>query len=329
MNTLAPILQAFFTDRLARQRGASPHTVAAYRDTMKLLLAFAERQTRKSPSRLDLADLDADLVGAFLNYLEDERGNSARTRNARLAAVHSLFRFAAVSCPQDAAVIQRVLAIPPKRVEQHLVSYLSDDEVDALLAAPDLTTWTGRRDHALLTVAVHTGLRLSELVNLTPHDAHLGTGAHLACRGKGRKQRATPLDPKTVAVLRAWINETTPAGDAPLFPTRRGQRLSPDAVQQRLALHTATATTTQPSLAGKKVSPHTLRHTAAMRLLSAGVDSTVIALWLGHQTVATTQIYIHADLAIKERALARTTPASTAPGRYHAPDTLITFLKNL
>ena len=197
MNTLAPVLQMFFTDRLARQRGASPHTVAAYRDTMKLLLAFAERQTGKAPFRMDLADLDTDMISAFLDYLENERGNSARTRNARLAAVHSLFRFAALLRPQDAAIIQRVLAIPPKRVDQCLVTYLSDDEVDALLAAPDRATWTGRRDHALLTVAVHTGLRLSELINLTPADVHLGTGAHLTCLGKGRKQRTTPLDPQT------------------------------------------------------------------------------------------------------------------------------------
>jgi len=327
--TLAPVLQAFFTDRLGHQRAASPHTVAAYRDAIKLLLTYAGHRTGKAPSRLDLADLDADLISAFLNHLENERGNTARTRNARLAAVHSLFGFAALSRPQDAAVIQRVLAIPPKRVDQRLVTYLSDDEVDALLAAPDLTTWTGRRDHALLAVAVHTGLRLSELVNLTWADVHLGTGAHVTCLGKGRKQRATPLDPQTVVVLRSWLAQTPSHSDQPLFPTRSGHRLSPDAVQRRLTHHAATAAGTQPSLAGKKVSPHTLRHTAAMRLLNAGVDSTVIALWLGHETVATTQIYIHADLAIKERALARTTPANTAPGRYHASDTLITFLENL
>ena len=329
MNTLAATLQAFFTERLTRQRGASPHTVAAYRDTMKLLLTFAERRTGKPPSRLDLADLDADLVSAFLSHLETARGNGARTRNARLAAVHSLFRFAALSHPQDAAVIQRVLAIPPKRVDQQLVTYLSDDEVDALLAAPDRTTWTGRRDHALLALAVHTGLRLSELTGLTCADLHLGTGAHVTCLGKGRKQRITPLDPGTVAVLRAWLTEQAAGVNDPLFPTSRGRRLSPDAVQRRLAKHAAAAARGCPTLTEKKVSPHTLRHTAAMRLLNAGVDSTVIALWLGHETVATTQVYIHADLAMKEQALARTSPVGTAPGRYRPPDKLIAFLETL
>jgi integrase/recombinase XerD len=329
VNTLAPTLQAFFTDRLARQRGASAHTVAAYRDTMKLLLSFTEQRTAKTPSRLDLADLDADLISAFLDHLEHTRGNSARTRNARLAAVHSLFRFAALAHPQDAAVIQRVLAIPPKRVEHPLVSYLTDAEVDALLAAPDVSTWTGRRDHALLAVDIQTGLRLSELTALTRADLHLGTGAHVTCLGKGRKQRITPLDTSTVAVLRAWLSERTGGPSDPLFPTSRGRRLSPDAVQRRLAKHVTTAAMTQPTINGKKISPHTLRHTAAMRLLNAGVDSTVIALWLGHETVATTQIYIHADLALKERALARTAPIDTPPGRYRPPDTLIAFLEHL
>jgi site-specific recombinase XerD len=329
VSTLAPTLQAFFTERLTRQRGASVHTVAAYRDTMTLLLTFAERQTGKPPSRLDLADLNADLISAFLEHLEHQRGNSVRTRNARLAAVHSLFRFAALTHPQDAAVIQRVLAIPPKRVDQQLVTYLSDDEADALLAAPDRTTWTGRRDHALLALAVHTGLRLSELINLTRADLHLGTGAHVSCLGKGRKQRITPLDPGTVAVLRTWLTENAADSGDPLFPTSTGRRLSPDAVQRRLAKHAVTAARTQPTMTGKKISPHTLRHTCAMRLLNAGVDSTVIALWLGHETVAITQVYIHADLALKERALSRTTPANTKPGRYQPPDTLIKFLENL
>ena len=329
MSTLAPTLQAFFTDRLARQRGASVHTVAAYRDTMKLLLSFAEQQTRKPPSRLDLADLDADLVSAFLDHLEDARGNSVRTRNARLAAVHSMFRFAALAHPQDAAVIQRVLAIPPKRVEHALVTYLTDVEVDALLAAPDPSTRTGRRDHALLALGIQTGLRLSELTALTPADLHLGTGAHVTCLGKGRKQRITPLDSSTVAVLRAWLAERAGRTTDPLFPTSRGRRLSPDAVQRRLTKHVATAALTQPTITDKKISPHTLRHSCAMRLLNAGVDSTVIALWLGHETVATTQIYIHADLALKEQALARTTPAGTTPGRYQPPDAIIAFLEGL
>lgn len=329
MSTLAPTLQAFFTDRLARQRQASGHTIAAYRDACKLLLAFAAQHTGKAPSHLEIADLDAALVGAFLDHLEHERGNGVRTRNARLAAVHSLFRFAALLHPQDAAVIQRVLAIPPKRFDQTLITYLTEPETDALLAAPDQATWTGRRDHALLALAVHTGLRVSELTALTLADVHLGTGAHVSCLGKGRKQRISPLTAGVTAVLRAWLTERAGLPADPLFPTRRGTPLSPDAVQQRLTTHATTAAATCPTLAGKKITPHVLRHTAAMRLLSAGVDTTVIALWLGHENVATTQIYIHADLALKEQALARTTPAGTTPGRYQPPDAIIAFLEGL
>jgi integrase/recombinase XerD len=329
MSTLAPTLQAFFTDRLTRQRQASPHTIATYRDACKLLLRFAAQHTGKVPSHLDLADLDAALIGAFLDHLEHQRGNSAPTRNARLAAIHSLFRFAALRHPQDAAVIQRVLAIPPKRYDQTLITYLTQPETDALLDAPDQTSWTGRRDHALLALAVHTGLRVSELTILTVADVHLGTGAHVSCLGKGRKQRITPLARGVVAVLHAWQTERGGAPTDPLFPTRRGTPLSSDAVQQRLATHAATAALSCPTLASKKVTPHVLRHTAAMRLLSAGVDTTVIALWLGHEQVATTQIYIHADLALKEQALARTTPAGTTPGRYQPPDALIAFLEAL
>ena len=329
MSTLAPTLQAFFTDQLARQRQASGHTIAAYRDACKLLLAFAAQHTGKTPSQLDITDLDAPLVGAFLDHLEHQRGNSTRTRNARLAAIHSLFRFAALHHPQDAAVIQRVLAIPPKRYDQTLITYLTQPETDALLDAPDQATWTGRRDHALLALAVHTGLRISELTALTVANVHLGTGAHVSCLGKGRKQRITPLTSGVTAVLRAWLAERAGAPTDPLFPTRRGTPLSPDAVQQRLTTHTRTAAATCPTLASKTIAPHVLRHTAAMRLLNAGVDTTVIALWLGHQNVATTQVYIHADLALKEQALARTTPTGTTPGRYQPPDALIAFLEGL
>jgi site-specific recombinase XerD len=329
VSTLAPTLQAFFTDRLTRQRHASGHTIAAYRDTCKLLLAFAQQRTGIAPSDLTLADLDAALVGAFLDHLEHHRGNRARTRNARLAAIHSLFRFAALRHPQDAAVIQRVLAIPPKRYDQTLITYLTPPETDALLDAPDQATWTGRRDHALLALAVHTGLRVSELTTLTLADVHLGTGAHVSCLGKGRKQRITPLTGDLTAVLRAWLAERAAAPADPLFPTRRGTPLSPDAVQQRLSTHAATAARRCPSLAGKTITPHVLRHTAAMRLLAAGVDTTVIALWLGHEQVATTQVYIHADLALKQQALARTTPAGTTPGRYQPPDAIIAFLESM
>ncbi|MGH2887873.1 MAG: tyrosine-type recombinase/integrase [Solirubrobacteraceae bacterium] len=329
MSALAPTLQAFFTDRLIRQRQASPHTIAAYRDTLKLLLGFAAKRLRRQPSRLDIADLDAPLIAAFLDHLEHERGNSVRTRNARLATIHSLFRYAALRHPEHLQDIERVLAIPPKRSDRALVTYLDEDEINALLTAPDRTTWTGRRDHAMLLTAIQTGLRASELTGLNCGDLHLATGPHLSCRGKGHKQRITPLTPITVAVLRVWLAERAGNRDDPLFPTSRGRRLSRDGLERRVAKHTTAAAPTCPSLHEKNITPHTLRHTSAMQLLHAGVDTTVIALWLGHERIDTTQIYLHADLALKERALARTKPPNAKPGRYRPPDTLLAFLEAL
>ena len=329
MSTLVPTLEAFFTQRLATERDASAHTIGAYRDTWRLLLLFTQNRTGKPPSQLDFADLDARLITAFLTCLETERGNSVTTRNARLTAIRSLFRYAALRHPEHAGLIQRVLAIPSKRHEQTMVCFLTPQEVDALLAAPDRTSWHGRRDHALLILAVQTGLRVSELTSLTSKDLHLGTGAYVHCVGKGRKQRVTPLTRQTVAVMKVWLRER--AGDPadPLFPGRRGQPLTTDAVAWLLAKHVTTATPHCPTLAGKNVTPHVLRHTTAMRLLQAGVDTSVIALWLGHESVQTTQIYLHADLALKERALARTTPPGTTPGRYRPPDKLLAFLEAL
>jgi integrase/recombinase XerD len=329
VSTLAPTLQAFFTDRLIAQRQSSGHTIAAYRDTWKLVLAFAGGRLRKPPSRLQVADLDAPLIGAFLDHLETVRGNSAATRNARLAAIHSLFRYAALRHPEDAAIIARVLAIPPKRSDRTLMTYLTEEEITALLAAPDLATWTGRRDRALLMLACQTGLRATELTGLTIGDVHLGTGAHVSCLGKGRKQRVTPLTPATATVLRAWLAERGGLPAGPLFVTRRGTPLSRDALERRIAKYTAIAALSCPTLREKKVSPHVLRHSAAMRLLNAGVDTSVIALWLGHENVATTQVYIHADLALKERAIARTAPQDTPPGRYQPPDVVLAFLDGL
>ncbi len=288
MTTLASTIQAFFTDYLTRQRKASPHTIAAYRDSLRLLLAFAACQTGKQPSRLEITDLDAPLAGAFLDHLENERGNGVRTRNARLAAIHALFSFAALRHLDHAAVIQRVTAIPPKRFDRKLVTYLTEPEAAALLAAPDGATRTGRRDRALLTLAIQAGLQVSELTSLTRADTFLGTGAHVTCTGKGRKQRITPLTPATAEVLAAWLGERPGEPGDPLFPSRSGTPMSRDAVERRLAKHAAAAALAQPSLKGKKISPHVLRHTAAMRLLAAGVDTTVIALWLGHENVATT-----------------------------------------
>jgi integrase/recombinase XerD len=329
MSALAPTLQAFFTDRLINQRDASPHTIAAYRDTFRLLLAFTQQQTGKQPTALDIEHLDASRITAFLDHLERDRNNSPRTLNARLAAIHSLFRFAALRHPEHADLIARVLAVPAKRFDRAIVSYLTPAEVDGLLAAPDRTRWLGRRDHALLTVAIQTGLRVSELTALRCQDVHLTTGPHVQTTGKGRKQRATPLTAKTVAVLRAWLQDRQGRSDDPVFPTSRGTPLSRDAVALLLTKYTEVASRDCATLKSKSVSPHVLRHTAAMNLLHAGVDSTVIALWLGHESVEATQIYIHADMTIKERALALAAPPNTRPGRYRPPDALLAFLEGL
>ena len=329
MTALAPALEAFFTRRLISEKGVSPHTIAAYRDTFRLLLRFAHEQTGKQPAALEFEDLDAPLIAAFLDHLEHQRGNSPRTRNARLAAIHSMFRYAALRHPEHAGLISRVIAVPTKRFERAIVTYLTPDEVDALLAAPNRERWIGRRDHALLTLAIQTGLRVTELTTLRNQDVHLSTGPHIQVVGKGRKQRATPLTSQTVAVLRQWLKERAGRPEDPLFPSSRGRPLSRDAIALLLTNHASTASRISPTLKNKKVSPHTLRHTTAMNLLHAGVDSTVIALWLGHESVEATQIYLHADMAIKERALARTTPPDTAPGRYRPPDRLLAFLEAL
>lgn len=329
MTALAPTLQAFFTDRLIRQRHASPQTVSGYRDTWRLLLTFAAHRIGKPPSTLDLDDVDAPLVAEFLDHLERERGNSVRTRNARLAAIHSLFRYAAHRHPEHAASIARVLTIPPKRFERALITFLTRAEADALVNAPDIRTWTGRRDRAILLMAIQTGLRISELLALRCDDVHLGAGAHVACHGKGRKDRITPLAKSTVEVLRGWLTERGGASTDPLFPTWTGRQLSRDAIEDRIAQHTSTAAASCPSLGTKTVTAHVLRHTAAMRLLEAGVDTTVIALWLGHEQVDTTAIYLHAHLGIKERALARSHPPAAPPGRYRPPDGLLAFLEAL
>ncbi|TQJ01631.1 tyrosine-type recombinase/integrase [Amycolatopsis cihanbeyliensis] len=329
MSAIASTVQTFFTEYLMRQRQASPHTIAAYRDLVRMLLFFAAERTGIACHQLQFTDVDAGLVTAFLDDLEHGRGNSVRTRNARLAGIHSLFGYAATHHPEHAEDIQRVLAIPAKRAEHTIITYLTEAESEALLAAPNRNTRTGRRDHALLQLAIQTGLRASELTSLTRRDIHLGTGAHIRCRGKGRKHRITPLTHGTVTVMRTWIRERTGDEDDPLFPTNRGSSMSPDALAQRVRIHASTAARSCRSLASKNVTPHVLRHTAAMRLLHAGVDTTVIALWLGHVDVTTTQIYLEADLVLKQRALDRTTPPKATPGRYRPPDQLIAFLEAL
>jgi integrase len=329
VTALAPTLQAFFTERLIGQRRASPHTVAGYRDTFRLLLGFATERTGKRPCDLDFADLDAPLVASFLEHLERERGNAIATRNNRLAAVHSLFGWAALRHPEHAASIQRVLAIPSKRVERNLVTFLTEDEVDALLAACDRDTWTGRRDHAMVVLFVQTGLRISELASLTCADITLGTGAHVSCLGKGRKLRQTPLVPLTIGVLKTWLAERGGSPSAPLFPTSVGRRLSRDGIERRISLYATQAIAACPSIGTKHVTAHMLRHTCAMLLLRSGVPIEVIALWLGHEQVSTANIYLHADLSMKERAIERVRQPSTVPGRYRPSDPVLAFLESL
>ena len=329
MSALAPTLQAFFTERLLRQRQASTHTIAAYRDTLRMLLAFAAKRLNTEPVKLTIGALDVNLVAAFLEHLEHDRGNGARTRNARLAAIRSLYRFMALRHPEHAETIARVLEIPAKRFEKGLVTYLSEAELEALLAAPDRTTVTGRRDYALFALAAQTGLRASELTGLVCTDVHLGHGAHVSCLGKGRRQRITPFTKEVAAILRSFLSERKGAKDQPLFAGSSGAALSRDALERRLAKYAASASTICPSIRSKKVTLHVFRHTAAMRLLKAGVDTSIIALWLGHERIETTQVYLQADLAIKERALARTKPPRTKAGRYRPPDKLLAFLEAL
>lgn len=329
MTLIAPTLQAFFTERLTRQRQASPRTIAAYRDALRLLLQFAHARTGKSPSKLDWQDLDATTISAFLTHLETERHNSVRTRNVRLTAIRSLFSFAALRHPEHALLIQTVLTIPPKRYDKRIITFLTPTEVDALLAAPDQRRWEGRRDRVMMLLAVQTGLRVSELTGLNRGDVALGESPNLRCEGKGRKQRAVPLSPPVRDCLRRWLTERGGGPDNPLFPTRTGRRLSRDAVALRLSTHAATAAINCPSMAGRRVHPHVLRHTCAMSLLQAGVDTSVIALWLGHAGIRSTEPYLHADITMKERALALTTPTNVKPGRYRPTDKVLAFLDGL
>jgi len=325
----APLLERFFTERLMQQRQASPHTISSYRDTFRQFLKFVHERLHKPPSGLSLEEIDAPLIVAFLDDLEKRQGLSARSRNLRLTAIHSFFRYLAFEEPAHGAQIQRVLAIPSKRFTRTLVAFLTRGEVDALLAAPDQHTWSGRRDHAFMLVAVQTGLRLSEMTGLRREDLVLGTGAHLRVIGKGRKERCTPLAKSTVAVLKAWLCEPQHGDGDVLFPSAKGGRLSVHGVQYLLNKHRLAASTRCPSLKQKRVTVHRLRHTMAMDLLQAGVDRSVIALWLGHESVETTQIYLDATLAMKEQALAKTTPLHASPGRYQPADQLLDFLNNL
>jgi site-specific recombinase XerD len=327
--SLAPLLERFFTQRLMQQRRASPHTISSYRDTFRLFLKFVEQRLHKMPSRLNLEEIDASLVTTFLDHLEKDRGASIRSRNLRLTAFHSFFRFASVEAPTHSAQIQRVLAIPSKRFTRTLVQFLTRKEVDALLGAPDRRTWGGRRDHALILLAVQTGLRVSEVTGLDRDDVIIGVGAHVRVIGKGRKERCTPLSKATVAVLKAWLREPQRRGSRVLFPSAKGERLTVHGVQYLLNKHRVTASKICHSLKRKRVTIHRLRHTAAMDLLQAGIDRSVIALWLGHEDIQTTQIYLDATLAMKEKALAKTSPPRGRSGRFKPDDRLLAFLNGL
>lgn len=327
--TLPALLESYFTQRLMAQRQASPHTIASYRDTFRLLLNFAQQQYGKSPSSLNLTDLDAPLISKFLDALEKQRGTSISSRNVRLTAVRSFFRYAAYEEPAHSGQIQRVLAIQNKRQARPMISFLIREEIEALLAAPDQRTWNGRRDHALLRLAVQTGLRISEVTSLGREALVLGTGAHVQCHGKGRKTRCTPLTKQTAGVLKAWLKEPARGTANVLFPNVHGGRLSSDAVQHLLAKYLAIAQQRCPTLKQKRVTFHSLRHSSAMELLAAGVDTSVIALWLGHENVETTQIYLHAHLALKEAALAKTRPLTGKQARFRPGDKLLKFLTTL
>lgn len=327
--SLSALVQRFFTDRLVTQMEASPHTIASYRDTFRLLLKFASEHIGKSPMKLRIDDLHAEMIGVFLDDMETTRKNSARSRNTRLAAIRSFFRFVALHEPAYMFHCQKILSMPSKRHVKRNIEFLTAQEMQVLLDAPDRSTWIGRRDHAILTIALQTGLRASELVNIECGDVTLDTGAHVRCEGKGRKHRTTPLRQDTVITMKTWLQERHGSNHDPLFPTLRGGKMSRDALEHLVKRHIKAASTSCPSLISKRVSPHVLRHSTAMDLLHHGIDQTVIALWLGHESVETTQAYIHADMTLKEKALAKMSSPSVTPGRYKPDDTLLSFLENL
>jgi len=328
-SNFAKLLERFFIQRLMKQRQASPHTISSYRDTFRLLLKFAQKSLNKQASKFDLSEIDAQLISKFLDDLEKDRRNTPSSRNVRLAAIRSFFRYAALESPMHSAQIQRVLAIPSKRHERPLVGFLTKDEIKALLAAPNLSTWAGRRDHVLLLVALQTGLRLSELINLNSNHIFLGNSSYIRVIGKGRKERCTPLTKHTAKLLRKWIQETCDEVNPILFPSSRGTKLSPDGVQYLLNKHVTTASRTCTSLGSKRVTPHMMRHSCAMELLLSGIDRSMIALWLGHESVETTQIYLHANLSMKETILAKTKMHRGRRGRFKPDDQLLAFLTGL
>lgn len=328
--SFAMLVQRFFTEHLTHHRAVSSRTVAAYSDTFRLLLQFVERHTGKSPTSLKLIDLDAKLVLAFLDHLERDRKNGARSRNARLAALRSFLKYAAHHDLSALGIIEQTLAVPMKRFDRPMLGYLTRPEMQAILDAPDTETWAGQRDHALFTLFYNTGARVSEMIDVRVENLILDTSPSVHLTGKGRKQRTVPLWRSTVTVMRAWKRrQGVTVGSAPMFPNRSGGAMSRSNVTQRLALAVETAASQHPQLLARSISPHTFRHTTAVHLLQSGVDMSVIALWLGHESPSTTHMYLEADLAMKERALGRLQPPAKSGTRYKPPDRLLQFLQGL
>lgn len=323
------LLQDFFHRRMVAERGASAHTIASYRDTFELLLRYLERRTRRTPSALVLQDLDAPVILAFLDHLETDRHCSARTRNLRLTAIRSFMRYASVRDPASLSVAQRVLAISSKRFDRPVLGFLSREEVQALLDAPDRSTWSGKRDATLFAVLYNTGARVSEVIRLRVADVLLDRAHAVHLHGKGRKERVIPLWKSTAAQMQAWFEHIDRRPEAPVFPNRAGKPMSRSGIEQRLQAAIAKASIRCPSLRSRAISPHTVRHATAMHLLQSGVDITVIAMWLGHEDTATTHQYIEADLAMKEAALKRMDAPSSKPARFKAGDRLLAFLEAL
>lgn len=329
MNTLAVSLQSYFTTFAHTQRDLSAHTIASYRDTWRMLIKYLAATLDTGADRIDFDAITVTSISAFLDHLEHDRGNNAKTRNTRLTAIRAVLNQALPDHPEHAATITQVLAIPPKRTTRKVIEFLTPTETHALLTAPDQHTWTGRRDHALLALTVQTGLRISEITAATLDDVHLGAGAHIACTGKGRRQRITPLTPATVTIIKNYIPERATRPGEALFPTPHGQALSRDALEHRLAKYVAIASINCPSLTTKHITMHSLRHTSAMNLLAAGVDVAVIALWLGHADTHSTNAYLHADIAIKQAAIDRTRPTDVPAGTYQPEPDILNWLTTL
>jgi integrase/recombinase XerD len=329
MSQLAPILQEYFTAYLVNQRAMSESTIRSYRDTWKLFLAYLSEAVNVPAHQLQLTHTTPAQVVAFLEHLEQDRGNSVATRNLRLAAIKSVMAFHASRSPEHLDTIARITSVPVKKSPKPQMTFLTGAEAQALLEAIPARSWTDRRDRAMFTLAIQTGLRLSEITSLQINSVHLGTAAHVACTGKGRKNRTTPLTTATATALQTYVRERATRPGQALFPGPQGRALSADAVQHRLALHVTRAAASSPGLTSRRVTVHTLRHTAAMRFLEAGIDTAVIALWLGHESIATTGIYLHADMNIKRAALDRTRQPDSPAGDYQPGDPLIAWLQSL